>query len=198
MLGQHPWPACEKNAGGRYHRYGRTTGLPCAKALRLIRDLLGDRLSCPRCDNARSASRATTLTRCAGISTGMPGPHDFTVRETPAFVQRGAHGHRSPPPRIVTTRTPSAWRRVGRRKAQFLKNGSGIFFARRLYIARRVEGADEIRLSARGFSVRFSGFSRGRREAIAHRFARRAQNLPNPSPSLRARSLCVPEREESS
>ncbi len=105
----------------------------------------------------RGAHRvATTLTRCAGISTGMPGPHDFTVRETPAFVQRGAHGHRSPPPRIVTTRTPSAWRRVRRRKAQFLKNGSGIFFARRLYIARRVESADEIRRSARGFSAAMS------------------------------------------
>lgn len=30
------------------HRYGRTSGLPRAMALRLIRDLPGDRLCCPR------------------------------------------------------------------------------------------------------------------------------------------------------
>ncbi len=56
-----------------------TTGLAGASrpslrdGLRLIRALLGDRLSCPHV--------ATTRKRVAlGISTGMPGPHDFTVR----------------------------------------------------------------------------------------------------------------------
>jgi hypothetical protein len=34
-------PPAEKNAGGRYHRFSRTSGIPRAMALRLIRDLLG-------------------------------------------------------------------------------------------------------------------------------------------------------------
>jgi hypothetical protein len=39
----------QKNAGGRYHRFGRGhPDLPCATVLRFIRALPGDRLSCPR------------------------------------------------------------------------------------------------------------------------------------------------------
>jgi hypothetical protein len=34
-------PPATKNAGGRYHRFSRTSGIPCAMGLRLIRDLLG-------------------------------------------------------------------------------------------------------------------------------------------------------------
>jgi hypothetical protein len=52
----------------------RHPGLPCANGLRLIRDLLGDRLDCPRHAAARQKQRAL------GLSTGRPGPHDFTVR----------------------------------------------------------------------------------------------------------------------
>src|SRR5690349_10333021 len=37
-------PPAERNAGGRYHRCSRSTGIPCAVALRLLRDLPGDRL----------------------------------------------------------------------------------------------------------------------------------------------------------
>jgi hypothetical protein len=50
------------------------TGLPCAMALRLIRALPRDRLSCPCRPRARQERRGL------GISTGMPGPHDFAVR----------------------------------------------------------------------------------------------------------------------
>jgi hypothetical protein len=49
------------------------TGLPCAMVLRLIRDLPGDRLSCPR-----SAPMRQRIAQ--DISTGMSGPHDFAVR----------------------------------------------------------------------------------------------------------------------
>src|SRR5689334_10179822 len=36
-------PPATKKAGGSHHRFGRTSGLPCAMVLRLIRDLPGDR-----------------------------------------------------------------------------------------------------------------------------------------------------------
>jgi hypothetical protein len=70
--------------------------------LTLIRDLPGDRLDCPRF--------ATTQTRCADVSTGTSGPHDFTS----ALACSSAHQVRcktntsiASPPRIVTTaRTP--------------------------------------------------------------------------------------------
>jgi hypothetical protein len=39
--GRNPWPACRKKAGGSHHRSSRTSGIPCAMGLRLIRDLLG-------------------------------------------------------------------------------------------------------------------------------------------------------------
>ena len=57
-----------------------TTGLPCAMVLTLIRDLPGDRRSCPR--RPRRSSKHRNL----GISTGMPGPHDFAVRDM-SFVR---------------------------------------------------------------------------------------------------------------
>ncbi len=38
----HPWSACNKKARGRTTGTSRTTGLPCAVVLRLIRDLPGD------------------------------------------------------------------------------------------------------------------------------------------------------------
>jgi hypothetical protein len=41
-------PPAEKNAGGRYHRFSRSTGIPRALVLTLIRARPGDRLDCPR------------------------------------------------------------------------------------------------------------------------------------------------------
>ena len=69
----------------------------------------GTGLFAPVCDNAR--------TRCAGISTGMPGPHDFTVRSSSVVAQKRliSRGHRIPASRIVTiARTPLLPRRDGR------------------------------------------------------------------------------------
>jgi hypothetical protein len=63
---------------------------PARVALRLIRTLPGDRRSCPRPRDAKHHRVATTLARCAGLSTGRPGPHDFTVR------------HRASRPRLAT------------------------------------------------------------------------------------------------
>ena len=40
-------PPAIKNAGGRYHRFSQTSGIPCAMGLQLIRDLPGDRAFLP-------------------------------------------------------------------------------------------------------------------------------------------------------
>jgi hypothetical protein len=54
-----PMVRVRKKARGRTTGDGRTTGLPCAMALRLIRDLPRDRLSCPcRRRDARASSPA--------------------------------------------------------------------------------------------------------------------------------------------
>jgi len=70
-------PPAERKAGGSHHRFSRSTGIPCAMGLRLIRALLGDRLDCPR--------HSQIVVRELDLSTGRSGPHDFTVR-TSAFV----------------------------------------------------------------------------------------------------------------
>ena len=54
----HPWSACNKKARGRTTGTSRTSGLPCAMVLRLIRALPGDRLSCHRRSRARQKHRA--------------------------------------------------------------------------------------------------------------------------------------------
>jgi len=64
-------PPAERVAGGSHHRCRRSTGIPCATVLTLIRALLGDRLDCPRVATTRVPRVAL------GASTGAPGPHDF-------------------------------------------------------------------------------------------------------------------------
>ena len=53
----------------------RASGLPCAMALRLIRDLPGERLFCLRC-----ALGSRMPPRCIDASNATSGPHDFAVR----------------------------------------------------------------------------------------------------------------------
>ncbi len=54
-----PWPACRKKSRRQSPQVGpKTPGLPCAMGLRLIRALLGDRLSCPHHPHARRSTRA--------------------------------------------------------------------------------------------------------------------------------------------
>jgi hypothetical protein len=86
-------PPATKNAGGSHHRFSRSSGIPRATVLTLIRDLPGDRLSCPRRPQCSS-----TKHRELGISTGMPGPHDFTSATTPLVWQ---HRQRPPHPRLT-------------------------------------------------------------------------------------------------
>ena len=65
-----PWPACNKECRRQSPQvWPNNPTFPARMVLRLIRALLGDRRSCPRHRHRRQL----------GISTGMPGPHDFAV-----------------------------------------------------------------------------------------------------------------------
>jgi hypothetical protein len=69
----HPWPACSKKSTRRSPQVQpETSGLPCAMVLTVSFALPGDRASCPRHEQ---------IVRSLGISVGMPGPHDFAVRD---------------------------------------------------------------------------------------------------------------------
>src|SRR5258708_14967277 len=71
----HPWSACRKKARGRTTGTGGSSGLPCAMALRLIRDLPGDHAWLPP-----SPVRRETHLHDLGACIGAPEPHDFAVR----------------------------------------------------------------------------------------------------------------------
>ena len=59
----HPWSACSKKARGRTTGTSRTTGLPCAMVLRLIRDLPGDQALLPPSPVNRLTDLAPALGR---------------------------------------------------------------------------------------------------------------------------------------
>ena len=92
-----PMVACKKHAVVTTGT-SRTSGLPCAMVYTLYVISPGTGFLAPVCDNALSA-------RCAGLSTGRPGPHDFGVR---AGLRSSAQPSRpsQPASHIVTTRTP--------------------------------------------------------------------------------------------
>src|SRR5579872_7157210 len=81
-----PWPACRKKAGGSHHRSSRTSGIPCAMGLRLIRDLPGERAFLPP-----SSARSEASVRELSASVAAPGPHDFNVREEPRAITTSAN-----------------------------------------------------------------------------------------------------------
>ena len=104
-------PPAQKNAGGRYHRYSRTDPAFPARSVLTVSFVLslGIGLSCPHRSRVPSSN-----SRELDLSVERPGPHDFAVRAGQALVWRSRHVHRSPPPRIVTTRTSLCMRRVER------------------------------------------------------------------------------------
>jgi hypothetical protein len=65
-------PPAKKNAGGRYHRFGRKPGIPRAMVLRLYVISSVHRAFWP--PSLRDALASSQVS----ISVGMPGPHDFT------------------------------------------------------------------------------------------------------------------------
>ena len=104
----HPWSACNKKARGRTTGTSRTTGLPCAMVLRLIRDLPGDRALLPPSSADRSADLTPALGRqdhtispsascCSSHNTSRPShpaPNVRDDREAPLLRQRDAREHR--------------------------------------------------------------------------------------------------------
>jgi hypothetical protein len=82
----------------------RTPGLPCAMALRLIRNRPGDRLSCHHRPLEALASHELDA------STGASDPNDFTVRISP-FVSR-ADASTATCPTSATTADAPWWDRI--------------------------------------------------------------------------------------
>ena len=72
----------------------RTSGLPCAAVLTLIRDL-------PGVPGLLATVVHEIITRELGASVGAPGPHDFTSASMP-LVWQHPHVHRIPASRVVT------------------------------------------------------------------------------------------------
>jgi hypothetical protein len=103
----HPWSACSKKARGRTTGTSRTTGLPCAMVLRLIRDLPGDRALLPPSSADRSADLTPALGRqdhtispsaicCSSRNTSRPShpaPNVRDDREAPLMWVRDAREH---------------------------------------------------------------------------------------------------------
>ena len=96
MPGRHPWPACKENARGGHHRYGRTPAFPAQWCYGLYVLSLVRRAFWP--PSVMGLVEPLNL----DISVGMPGPHDFAVRETPlvrasrsprTVVPRPSHSH---------------------------------------------------------------------------------------------------------
>src|SRR5690242_5180814 len=70
----HPWPACRKKAGGSHHRFSRDIRHSPRDSFNGLYVLSsGTGLFAPV---SRQRARRVAL----GLSTGRPGPHDFTVR----------------------------------------------------------------------------------------------------------------------
>jgi hypothetical protein len=91
-----PMARVQQKSTRQNHRLSRSSGIPCAMVLTLIRDLPGDRLSCPRL-------RQCACAPCADLSTGRPGPHDFTsvMRRSSARASASCDTPRPPHPRLT-------------------------------------------------------------------------------------------------
>ena len=114
---------CTKKTHTSIQVQRRQSGLPCAMVLRLIRALLGDRLSCHR--RLRSVA-----SRELDASIGAPGPHDFAVRVTRVRQSR-IRVHRIPPHVRDDREPPLLSGETARIEITDLPEGlSGIFFAR--------------------------------------------------------------------
>ena len=119
----HPWSACNKKARGRTTGTSRTTGLPCAMVLRLIRDLPGDRAFLPPSPVNRLTDLAPALGRqdhttspsascCSSHNTPRPSHPASYVRddrETPLMWVRDTREHGFDLPDGATEKFASPW-----------------------------------------------------------------------------------------
>jgi hypothetical protein len=89
-----PMARVQQKSTRQNHRSGRSSGIPCAMVFTIIRALPRDRLSCP-------CLRQCAFAPCAGLSTGRPGPHDFTsvMRRLSARASACCDAPRPPHPR---------------------------------------------------------------------------------------------------
>jgi hypothetical protein len=95
----------------------KSSGIPCAMVLRLIRDLPGE-------PGFLAPIIARLVTTRLGASVGAPGPHDFAVRFGAVRPRKNPHASPTRPPqpasRLVTIAIrPSRMRRDGDRQSYF-------------------------------------------------------------------------------
>jgi hypothetical protein len=119
----HPWSACNKKARGRTTGTSRTTGLPCAMVLRLIRDLPGDQALLPPSPRIIREDLAPALGRqdhtispsapcCSSHNTprpSHPAPNVRDDREAPLLRVRDAREHGFDLPDGATEKFASPW-----------------------------------------------------------------------------------------
>ena len=153
-------PPATKKAGGSHHRFSRD--IPAFPA-RWCYGFLRARPGAP-------GFLATIIRvmrehhREFDISVGMSGPHDFAVRASAVrpranCARRHRCVHRSPPQRIVTTRTPLCTRRDARINTRFLEKRKQIISPKWLDTEVSIESARKIRVSAQRLSGAFSSLA---------------------------------------
>ena len=163
-------PPAEKKAGGSHHRFSRTSGIPCAVVLTLIRDLPGDRLIAPVCDDALSQAR------CADLSTGRSGPHDFTS-ESRGRSSHGRDASTASPPHVSrrSAETSLLPRRVSDEKASISEKEKEEYFHANGWTVSRALKTRWNLVFCRGLFAGSISLQGGvARHALAHRFGRRA------------------------
>ena len=104
--GWHPWSACNKRARSRPQVQPKTSGLPCAMVLRLIRALPGDQALLP----PSSIDRSTDLTPALGRQdhTTSPSASRHSSRDAPR------PSHPASNVRCDDREAPLLWRRDAR------------------------------------------------------------------------------------
>ena len=91
----------------------RTSDIPCAMALRLIRDLPGEPSSVATVTSQMTSAKAWRQLRA-------PGPHDFAVRKQARFVTSAAASTASRPAAVTIACRPSVGQDRGSYKADLL------------------------------------------------------------------------------
>ena len=96
----HPWSACNKKHAAEPQAQPKTTGLPCAMVLRLIRALPGAPGFLATMIRAKQASQRLHDVRAHVVqdtSVGVSGPHDFAVRHPASRPRLATHLTRQRP-----------------------------------------------------------------------------------------------------
>jgi hypothetical protein len=123
-------PRAEKKHAAEPQVWPNTPSLPCAMALRLIRDLLGDRLSCPRRPRARR-TQAWHQHRDARTTRLRRTQHAIRPRSPELRCDTPRPPHSAPTSVTIAIR-PSGGTERGYHNADFAKLSTGLRFSESL------------------------------------------------------------------